>query len=183
LIVNGAGRGFAGWDTGEINNRTHSASLPQKIPLLYDPKAPLGSRFTRMAEAKIIRVYHSTATLIPDGTVFVAGSNPNPEYCGINTCEYPTEYRVEIFKPAYLFKGIPRPVIKSIKGIEAFNSLTSIQVKYGEAITITMDLNDSAANITAALIHPGFASHSLHMSSRYVSLRTNNQVPIPSGYS
>ncbi|CAG8564528.1 9152_t:CDS:2 [Racocetra fulgida] len=87
LIVNGAGMGYA--DEGNITDRQHAASLPQKVPLLYDPKAPLGSRFTRMAEAKYVRVYHSTATLIPDGTVFVAGSNPNALVCDI--CEYPTE--------------------------------------------------------------------------------------------
>ncbi|CAG8495924.1 6376_t:CDS:2, partial [Cetraspora pellucida] len=158
LIVNGAGVGFAGWDTGDVTNRTHSASIPQKMPLLYDPKAPLGSRFTRMAEAKYVRVYHSAATLIPDGTVFVAGSNPNEVYC--DTCEYPTD----------------------IKGTKTFNSLTSIQVKYGETVTITMKLDDHIANITASLIHHGFSTHSQHMSSRYVSLKTENQVPIKSGY-
>ncbi|CAG8597447.1 11445_t:CDS:2, partial [Dentiscutata heterogama] len=180
LIVNGAGMGYAGWDKGDITNRQHVARLPQKIPLLYDPKAPNGSRFTRMAEAKYVRVYHSTATLIPDGTVFIAGSNPNPAYCV--TCEYPTEYRVEIFTPPYLLNGTPRPIIRNIAGTTVFNSLIPIQTTYGEIVTILIDLNDPNAKITAALIHHGFVTHSQHMSARYVSLQIQNQIPIPSGY-
>ncbi|CAG8576544.1 5308_t:CDS:2 [Cetraspora pellucida] len=172
--------GFAGWDTGDITNIQHSARLPQKIPLLYDPKAPLGYRFTRMAEAKYVRVYHSTATLIPDGTVFVAGSNPNALVC--DTCEYPTEYRIENFTPPYLLNGTPRPIIRSIAGTTAFNSIIPIQTTYGEVVTIAINLNDPNAKITAALIHHGFVTHSQHMSARYVSLRIKNQIPIPSGY-
>lgn len=44
LIVNGAGMGYAGWviDKGDVTNRKYVARLPQKITLLYDPKAPLG---------------------------------------------------------------------------------------------------------------------------------------------
>ncbi|CAG8509583.1 14818_t:CDS:2, partial [Dentiscutata heterogama] len=180
LIVNGAGIGHAGWDSGDITNRQHTASLPQKIPLLYDPKAPHGSRFTRMAEAKYIRVYHSTATLIPDGTVFVAGSNPNEQYCDV--CEYPTEYRVEIFTPPNLLNGTPRPIIKSIEGMTVFNSIIPIQTTYGETVKILIDLDDPTAEITAALINHGFATHSQHMSARYVSLQIKSQTLTPSGY-
>ncbi|CAG8714442.1 399_t:CDS:2, partial [Cetraspora pellucida] len=168
-------------DSGNTTNRKHSASLPQKIPLLYDPKAPLGSRFTRMAEAKYVRVYHSSATLIPDGTVFVTGSNPNKGFC--DTCEYPTEYRTEIFTPPYLLNGTPRPTIRSIAGTTAFNSMIPIQTTYGEIVTILINLDDPTANIAAALIHHGFATHSQHMSARYVSLQIKNQTQIPSGYS
>ncbi|CAG8814520.1 5922_t:CDS:2, partial [Gigaspora margarita] len=124
LIVNGAGMGYA--DKGDVTNRKHVARLPQKIPLLYDPKATLGSRFTRMAEAKYVRVCHSTATLIPDGTVFIVGSNPNSAY--YDTYEYPTEYRIEIFTPPYLLKGIPRPIIRNIANTTAFNPLINIKL-------------------------------------------------------
>ncbi|CAG8713680.1 7788_t:CDS:2, partial [Acaulospora colombiana] len=180
LFVNGAGQGYAGWDKGTPTNRLHVASQPMKTPLLYDPKAPLGSRFTRMAESQYVRVYHSTATLIPDGRVFVAGSNPNNEYCDI--CEYPTEYRVEIFTPPYLLNGVPRPTVKNIAGFATFNTLTAIPVTYGQTITVLVDVNDNSANFTACIIHKGFITHSQHMSARYVSLKVENTIPTKTGY-
>ncbi|CAG8794895.1 42928_t:CDS:2 [Gigaspora margarita] len=80
---------------------------------------------------KLCRVYHSTTTLIPDGTIFIAGSNRNSAY--YDTCEYPTEqvnhefsyfiqyyfcksfrYHIEIFTPPYLLKGISQPIIRNI---------------------------------------------------------------------
>ena len=41
---------------------------------MYDPYAPRGQRFTVMAATNIPRFYHSVAMLMPDGSVFVAGS-------------------------------------------------------------------------------------------------------------
>lgn len=41
---------------------------------LYDPYAPAGGRFKRMASSNTKRLYHSTAMLMPDGNVLVMGS-------------------------------------------------------------------------------------------------------------
>ncbi|CAG8521551.1 13791_t:CDS:2, partial [Acaulospora morrowiae] len=180
LFLNGAGQGYAGWDKGTPTDRLHVASNPIKTPLLYDPNAPLGSRFTKMADAKYVRVYHSTAMLIPDGRVFVAGSNPNGAYC--DNCEYPTEYRVEIFTPPNLLNGVPRPTIKSVAGLSTFNTLTAISVTYGQTITVLVDLNDNSPTFTAAIIHKGFITHSQHMSARYVSLKVESKIPTKTGY-
>lgn len=48
---------------------------------MYDPDAPLGSRFSvdGLSASTVPRLYHSSATLLPDGSVFVSGSNPNPD--------------------------------------------------------------------------------------------------------
>lgn len=48
-------------------------------PLIYDPELPAGSRFVSkgLSPSLIPRMYHSVATLLPDGSVFVSGSNPN----------------------------------------------------------------------------------------------------------
>jgi hypothetical protein len=42
-------------------------------PMIYDPAAPAGSRFSSegLMASKIPRMYHSTATLTPDGTVML----------------------------------------------------------------------------------------------------------------
>lgn len=50
---------------------------------LYNPNAPAGSRFKRMASSTIKRLYHSTAMLMPDGNVLVMGSEQDE--C-VSTC-------------------------------------------------------------------------------------------------
>jgi hypothetical protein len=185
LIVNGASVGYAGYDKGSIQNRINVASVPSTTPLLYDPKAPKGARWTKLANDPISRVYHSTATLIPDGTVFVAGSNPNGVYC--DTCKYPTEYRAEIFTPPYLLNGTPKPVIKSLAGLSELNGMTAIPVTYSQLVTVIIDLVDPTTTVTAndfivSLIHMGFMTHSQHMSSRYVKLKVENLIHTETGY-
>jgi hypothetical protein len=48
-------------------------------PALYDPAAPAGQRWSAagLGAAQFPRLYHSTALLLPDGSVMVAGGNPN----------------------------------------------------------------------------------------------------------
>ena len=45
----------------------------------YDPAAAKGSRWSKAGVSSIPRMYHSTATLLPDGTVLVSGSNPSAD--------------------------------------------------------------------------------------------------------
>jgi hypothetical protein len=67
---------------------------------LWNPNpAPLGRR-TTMANASVVRGYHSTAALLPDGRVISTGSGDGGGVQQQNS--------YEIFSPPYLFKG-PRP--------------------------------------------------------------------------
>jgi hypothetical protein len=53
---------------------------------LYDPNAPVGQRFTILAATTIQRHYHSVAFLLPDGDIFVAGSEQSEScYCSPHT--------------------------------------------------------------------------------------------------
>jgi galactose oxidase-like protein len=63
---------------------------------LFDPGT---GRWRALAKARVARLYHSVALLMPDGKVITAGSNPK------RTVE---ELRIEVYSPPYLFKG-PRP--------------------------------------------------------------------------
>src|SRR5205823_1491166 len=74
---------------------------PQAIrePELYDPDV---GTWQVMAPMSRDRLYHSNASLLPDGRVMVAGSNPAR---GSN------ELTIEIFHPPYLFGG-ERPAIE-----------------------------------------------------------------------
>ena len=69
----------------------------------------------------INRVYHSSALLMPDATVLITGSNPNPYLVPLNPkkssqSQYPTEFRTQLFLPHYLQYCIPRNVIISVSG-------------------------------------------------------------------
>ncbi|CAG8781081.1 31326_t:CDS:2 [Racocetra persica] len=181
LYLNGASCGFAGWDQGSTTNRLHSAQNPIKTPFLYDPLANNGSRWTTLAASTIVRVYHSNAFLLPDGTVFVSGSNPNSPPC--TTCEYPTEYRVERFTPPYLLTGAPRATMKSVAGTTSMNGLNTTVVHYNQVVTILVDLNmQSGVTFSACLIHHGFVTHSNHMSQRMVVLKVESVIPTDKGY-
>lgn len=63
---------------------------------IYDPAA---GTWRLGARARVPRLYHSIALLMPDGRVVTAGSNPQ------RTQE---ELRIEVYWPSYLFHG-PRP--------------------------------------------------------------------------
>lgn len=101
IIVNGAESGISGY--GNVRNQVgaSNADIPVLVPVLYDPSAPSGQRFSSdgMPESEIPRLYHSVATLTPAGDVMVTGSNPNLDRSEL---KYGTEYRVEWLKPPYM---------------------------------------------------------------------------------
>jgi len=80
LIVNGAQQGQAGFA---------AATEPNLNAVLYDPSLPAGTRFSTLGKTTIPRMYHSEATLLPDGRVLISGSNPQDP-------NFPDEYRLEV---------------------------------------------------------------------------------------
>ena len=91
MIMNGAHQGVAGF--GLANDPNFNA-------LLYDPTQPIGSRISILNNTIVARMYHSEATLLPDGRVLVSGSDPqtnNPD----GTVKYPEEFRIEVCTPVY----------------------------------------------------------------------------------
>lgn len=126
FIVNGAGSGISGY--GNVNDLVgqSNADNPVFTPVVYSPTAPSGSRFTTsgMPTSDIARLYHSVATLVPDGHVVVAGSNPNLDR---STIKYQTEYRVEHFGPPYM--NMTRPSVSGVPG----------RMDFGQTFTMTLD--------------------------------------------
>jgi hypothetical protein len=110
--------------------------------------SPGTEQWSTMSPMQIPRTYHSSALLLPDARVLVAGS-------GISTG--PNQLNAQIFSPPYLFKG-PRPVIAA-----APNS-----IQYGT--TFTVDTPDAANIQSVALIRPGAMTHTFDEEQRYLSL-------------
>ena len=95
MIINGAQQGVAGFNL---------ASDPNLSALLYDPSQPLGSRISILNSTTIARMYHSEATLLPDGRVLLSGSDPQ-------TRGLPEELRIEVYIPPYLNQGLTQPTV------------------------------------------------------------------------
>ncbi|KAI9453093.1 copper radical oxidase [Lactarius psammicola] len=101
MILNGAQQGIAGF--GSTDNPNLSA-------LLYDPSKAAGARISILGNTTIARMYHSEATLLPDGRVLVSGSDPNP-YDPPESRKFPEELRIEVYIPPYLSSGLTQPVV------------------------------------------------------------------------
>lgn len=167
LCLNGAQLGTAGYGNDSWAIGQSYADNPALTPVLYDPNAPAGSRWSRtgFSPSTVPRMYHSSATLLPDGSVFVSGSNPNSDYNVAPDVKYKTEYRTEKFYPSYYNKRRPQPV--GLPGQLAYG---------GPSFNITLDSNDlfnnvdNVKNTTVILMRTGFSTHSMNMGQRYVQL-------------
>ncbi|KAG6558089.1 hypothetical protein Mapa_000270 [Marchantia paleacea] len=152
IIINGAQRGSQGWSFAED---------PVLNPVDYNPNGSPGSRFTIMNPTFIPRMYHSTANLLPDGSVLVAGSNSHHFYTFNET--YNTELRVEQFRPDYMesYLDFLRPeIIDSPK-----------TVGYGEPFTITIILlSEPHYNVELVLLSSPFTTHSFSQGQRMINL-------------
>jgi hypothetical protein len=163
LYVNGGGTGFAGYHTGPKTNPLYVSDNPVLTPFIYDPETKIWT--TNLAPSTVPRMYHSVATLVSDGRVFVTGSNPQGSV-EVGT-KFPTEYRVEMFTPPYLQTGLERPVIKSVAGFTTLNT-ERVSVTYGQQIEVKVTTGQTQPFFTAAVIHHGFTTHSQSFSRRYI---------------
>jgi hypothetical protein len=112
--------------------------------------SPQTETFQTLSDGKYARLYHSTALLLPDARVLIAGSGFDGP--GIN------QTKTEIFSPPYLFKG-PRPDIVSAPDLLQYDSPFAM---------LTTDANSIASVV---LIRPGSVTHAFDMDQRYVELR------------
>jgi len=131
----------------EQNNTASTASLNAD---LFDPATETWSPAGR---ASVPRMYHSVALLLPDGTVWTAGSNPQ---------QGTYEKRIEIYRPAYLFApgggAAARPSITTAPDVVGYNA--SFQVSTPNAASIA----------SVALMRNGADTHAFDMDQRMVSL-------------
>ncbi|KZW01846.1 DUF1929-domain-containing protein [Exidia glandulosa HHB12029] len=188
LMLNGGKKGTAGYTTHTPDTPWEQLPFGMSLaaeevltPAIYDPEAPAGKRWSDegLAAAKLPRLYHSTAILLPDGSVIIAGSNPNADVVvpnGSNPAPgkpYYTTYDAEIFYPPYFANISSRPVVetaipKTLTYGGAFFNLT-LSNKYDSP-------NDAAVSAKVVLLRPGFSTHAMNMGQRYMQLNSTYSV-------
>ncbi|HEX2437031.1 MAG TPA: Ig-like domain-containing protein [Methylomirabilota bacterium] len=133
---------------GSVQNNTAStASLGAD---LFDPDTETWSPAGTMLRP---RLYHSVALLMPDATVWVAGSNPQ---------QGTYDDTMEVYRPGYLFTAggtaATRPVISS----------APVRIGYGASFAVS---TPDAANIgSVALVRAGSSTHAFNFEQRVVNL-------------
>ncbi len=180
LLLNGGQKGTAGYALSTKNtaepNMPFGRSLatdPVLTPVIYDPSAPKGSRWSNqgLSPSNIPRLYHSTAMLLPDGSVIVAGSNPNPD---VNlTTVYNTEYRADIFYPSYFSASLrpsPQNIPQTLSYGGSYFNVTIPSTSYSGSA------NDIADATTVTIVRGGFTTHAMNMGQRYMQLNNTYTV-------
>ncbi|KAJ4726530.1 glyoxal oxidase-related protein [Melia azedarach] len=156
LMLNGAKTGTSAWNDAED---------PNFVPVLYRPNAAEHERFKELAATTIPRMYHSSAVLLPDGKVLVAGSNTNDGY--EFDVKYPTELRVEKFSPSYLDPSLaqlrPHIIVESSDKLINYGKRLSVRVRSKEMI-----LNKDEVEVT--MYAPAFTTHGISMNQRLIIL-------------
>jgi hypothetical protein len=113
---------------------------------LWDPET---DTWKTMASSRRPRLYHSSALLLPDARVLLAGGgafgNAKNENSG------------EIYSPPYLFKG-PRPTVTAAPDA----------LHYGQSFTV--DTPDASQIDKVTLIRMGSVTHNIDMDQRYMEL-------------
>lgn len=168
LALNGAKVGTAGYgeDTWAIG---HSyADNPVYGPALYDPEATSGNKWSSegLSASTVARMYHSSAVLLPDGSVMVSGSNPNPDYVAAGPdVQYPTEYRTELWYPTWYKERRPEP--QGLLSQLGYGG-DSFDISLGEEDLFGDVKNVKSAKVT--IVRPGFSTHNINMGQRFLQL-------------
>ena len=193
LMINGARMGTAGYttDTPTIPNLADMpfymslATDPVFTPAIYNPEAAKGSRWSSagMKTSTIPRLYHSTALLLPDGSVMVAGSNPGADVVAkADNIPYPTTYDAEYVYPPYwgktrpvLAAGVSWPKTLGYGGDSWTVGLESEAGKY-DGTAGRLGPNEAGQKAKVVLMRPGYTTHAMSMGQRYLQLNSTFQV-------
>jgi len=134
---------------GSLNDEDTNTASPNAD--LYDPATNTFSPAGAMVYA---RLYHSVSLLMPDGTVWVAGGNPQ---------RGTYEPHMEVYTPQYLLNADGTPATRpSIAGT------SSSVIGYGGAFQV--QTADAASIAKVVLMRTGAVTHAFDMDQRHIGL-------------
>jgi hypothetical protein len=111
---------------------------------------PATGVWTTLASNAVVRIYHATSLLLPDGRVLHTGSG--------DAAGAANELNYELFSPPYLFKG-PRPTV---------TTPPPAVVSYGQ--TVVVETLDAASITKVSFIRFGSVTHAFDQGQRFVPL-------------
>ena len=144
----------------ELDDERAGTNLDSEI---WDPRFPLAA-WKPAARAAVSRHYHSSALLLPDGSVMTAGGGSPGPWTNLNG---------EIYYPPYLFNTnnnpAPRPTIQSIAN---GSNVLWTRIGWNRPMTITAGteagVNNKINRIT--LVRAGAATHTFNNETRFFEL-------------
>jgi hypothetical protein len=123
---------------------------------LWNPAAGAGGGWTSGASANVNRGYHSSAVLLPNGTVLTGG--------GGAVANHPSRLNVEVYYPPYLFQssgGGTSSILASRPHVLSMN-----EVRFNHGATVQAQISAGHTIAKAALIGLGSTTHSFDMGQR-----------------
>lgn len=129
LVLGGGRYGQSGgllahFTSSDVGGRPNKGAWdPVFEPELFDP---ISETWTRLCPKPLARLYHTTAVLLPDARVLVAGHDG-----ALNMRPYDeSRYELEVFSPPYLFDSngdlARRPSVVSAPGVATYNQRLNI---------------------------------------------------------
>ncbi|KAE9447796.1 hypothetical protein C3L33_20308, partial [Rhododendron williamsianum] len=152
LIINGAQAGSQGFGL---------ATNPCLNPVLYELDLLVDFRFTTLNPSTIPKMYHSTANLLPNGRILLAGSNTHWAYTWDG--DFPTELRIDAFSPDYLSTNNSnlRPVVVKAPKTVQYGKRYNVYVTVPSPLTGTVEVNFASAL---------YSTHSFSQGQRLVKM-------------
>jgi WD40 repeat protein len=134
--------------TSGVSGDRSNPALAVNATELWNPST--GSWTTVASSAPLLRGYHSTSLLLPDGRVLHTGGGDGGGT--VNNLNY------ELYSPPYLFRGA-RPIV---------TGTTPDAAAYGQALFVETPVGASIAKVT--LIRFGSVTHAMDQGQRLVPL-------------
>ncbi|OCF30659.1 glyoxal oxidase [Kwoniella heveanensis CBS 569] len=168
---NGVAMGTAGYGDDGYSVGQSYGQAPLYIPAIYNASAPAGTRWNRtgLSASDNERMYHSVAILLPDGSIFIAGSNPNKDF---TSTQWRSRTDSERWYPWYYNEKRPE-----------YDGMPDALSYGGASFNLTMVGTDEAAakNTKVVVIRGGFNTHAIGFGQRYLQLNSTYEVDMNTG--